>query len=340
MEFETAVVAEVLEDRTFLDEEGQVQGALDLLIHIQTGRYSDKELELTYHFIRLANIMPEAGDRVSVRVSTLNGEFAGAAFDNFERRETLLGVVLVFFLALGVIGGKKGLRSIGGLVFTLINIVFVLIPLMLRGWPVILTTVGILGVVAFVTLFLLFGFNRKLGIALTGCLFGVMMAALIGTLVGDLIQVNGLHMEEADVLVRLIHIHELGLNSEGLFISGILIASLGAVMDIAVSMISAMEEIKGTQDRLGRKDLFRSGMNVGRDMMGTMSNTLILAFAGTALNMIIVMYITSLGMNHLFNTDVVALEIIRAVSGSLGLVLTVPVVALLQAWSLTSRKSG
>lgn len=330
MEFETARIVQILEDNTFEDE-GRTMGNLRVEMEILSGRYEGELVETVYHFIRLSNIRVDAGDRVSVRVSTLNGELVSAAFDTFERREILAFSVLAFFAILIAISGKKGVMSLIGLVFTLVSIVFLLIPLMLQGVPVIPVTIAIIGMVAFVTLFLLFGFTKKMWVSFIGCFFGVLMAAGLAQLVGGLLAINGLHMEEADVLMRLVNIHEFSLQGEGLFISGILIASLGAVMDIAVSVVSAMDEIKANHQEVTWQNLFKSGMNIGRDMMGTMSNTLILAFAGAGLNTIMILYITSFSFNQLINSDFLALEIIRGIAGSLGLILTVPLVAFVQA---------
>jgi len=334
MDFETARVNRILEDNTFIMDD-MTQGNLRLELEILSGRYEGKLVETVYHFIRLANIHVQEGDRVSVRLSTMNGELASVAFDTFERRETLGIAVLLFFLVLVAVGGKKGLMSVAGLVFTLVSVVFLLIPLMLRGVPIIPVTIAVLGMVALVALFLLFGFSRKMWVSFAGCFLGVLIAATLSQFIGNILWINGLHMEQTDVLLRLVNIHEFGLQGEGLFVAGVMIAALGAVMDISVSIVSAMEEIKTNQPAIPWKILFKSGMNVGRDMMGTMTNTLILAFAGTGLNMIIVLYITSFSFNQLINSDVLAIEIIRAIAGSMGLILTIPIVALIQAKVLT-----
>ena len=102
-------------------------------------------------------------------------------------------------------------------------------------------------------------------------------------------------------------------------------------MDIAMSIASAMEELHIHKPELSFKELFRSGMNIGKDAMGTMANTLVLAFAGTSLNMMILIYSYGVSFNQLMNTDFVAIEVIRAVAGSMGIVLTVPFVAAISA---------
>ena len=341
LDFETATVIQILEDHTFIDSNYPeiVQGSVTVELEILTGPYKGEIVEATQYLTRLVNVRFNEGDRVSVRISTLDEELVSVAFDSFERREVLIACILIFFLTLAIIGGKRGLMSVASLIFTLSCIIFLLIPLMLKGYPAILTTIVILSVVAFVTLLLLFGITSKMIISLLGCVVGVVSAAVIATVVGNMIYISGFNMENTDQLLVLVDINEYSLQPHGLFISGILIATLGAVMDTAVSIASAMEEIQLTNPHIGFKQLFKSGMNIGRDVMGTMSNTLILAFAGTALNMIIIIYVSQLSFNQIINTDFIALEIIRGVAGSLGIILTVPAVAFMGAKRYTKKSS-
>ena len=129
------------------------------------------------------------------------------------------------------------------------------------------------------------------------------------------------------------------LHISGLFVSGILIASLGAVMDVAMSISSACWELRSVNPAMPRRELFRSGMNIGRDAMGTMTNTLILAFSGTSVNMLLLFQVYDYPLIQIFNTDAMAMEVIRGIAGSIGIVLTVPLVAALSAWLMKPQKS-
>ena len=123
----------------------------------------------------------------------------------------------------------------------------------------------------------------------------------------------------------------------GLLFSGILIASLGAVMDVAMSVSSAISEIHDKAPELSSVELFKSGMNVGRDMMGTMSNTLILAFVGSAVSELVINYAYNLPFRQIINSYNIGIEIMQGVSGSIGVILTVPAVAAITAF-LCNRK--
>jgi uncharacterized membrane protein len=145
-------------------------------------------------------------------------------------------------------------------------------------------------------------------------------------------------MDEAEGL--LLARNDTGLQMKGLLLSGILIAAEGAVMDTSMSVASAMAELKTKRPDIGKKELFLSGMRIGRDTTGTMANTLVLAFAGSSLNMMVLIYSYQVSFIQLMNTDFVAVELVRAVAGSMGIILTVPCVAGISAWLLTRRKKA
>ena len=329
VEYETGRIVAILEDNTYFDEQhsGVRLGNMVYQVEMLGGFYEGELMEAIYFFTNMGSVLFDVGDRVSVRINTLDGEIHSVDINSMERTEILVGLVIVFLLVLAVIGGKRGIMSVAGLVFTMICIIYLLIPLMLKGYPVILTTIVILSLVTIVVLVLLGGVTPKTIAAILGCMIGVISAAIIAGFVGSLASISGFNMEDVGSLMFAAERNGFELQPSGLFISGVLIASLGAVMDTAMSITSALEEIKENNPDISDKQLFKSGMNVGRDIMGTMSNTLILAFTGTALNMMMFMYADNTPFNQLINNDFIAVELIRSIAGSLGIVLTVPAVA-------------
>ena len=155
------------------------------------------------------------------------------------------------------------------------------------------------------------------------------MAALVGVLT----PINGFNMSEAEELI--LRAGDGGLTISGLLVCGILISSLGAVMDVAMSIASASHELHTLNPELSAGQLFRSGMNIGRDAMGTMANTLILAFAGSSMNMLLLFQIYDYPTLQIINSDMMAIEIIQGVAGSTGIILTVPLVAFLSAYFMS-----
>ena len=337
--FETARVIEVLEDNTEVNPDfpdtrvGQRFYRVELL----TGEHQGYQAEIRTHFFPSFQVNVEEGSRISVFLRDMGDGQFDVLLHNQERSLILMGSIIVFFLALALIGGKKGVMSIIGLVFTMVSILFILIPLLLKGYPPLIVTILILAVTATVSLVLLNGWSKKTAVAITGCLSGVVMAAILAGIVGNLANIDGYNLGETDSLIAV------GLDTDihisGLFISGVLIASLGAVMDISMTIASAAEELILSNPKISSKQLFKASMNIGRDAMGTMSNTLILAFVGTGLSVLVVIFGIGRSFSQVMNMDFVAVEIIRSMAGSLGLVVTVPVVAFVASKFMTLQKS-
>ena len=158
--------------------------------------------------------------------------------------------------------------------------------------------------------------------ALAGAAAGLFAAAA-----GTISPINGFNLPEAEELV--LRAADQGLQISGLFVSGILVASLGAVMDVAMSISSAIDEIYKQNTSLTRKELFKAGMRVGRDMMGTDSNTLILAFAGSSVSTLLLDYAYDLPYQQIINSNNIGIAIMQGLAGSFGIVLSVPLTVLI-----------
>ena len=337
VEYETARVLEILEDNTVKDEtiEGRRRGSQLLELELITGRYAGDVTQCKNYFSAMYSVDVEPGQTVSVRVDTSGVNTYSVSIYNYNRIPLIIGIALAFALALILIGGWQGARALLGLIFTFICIMYLLLPLALRGWPTVPLTVAVVGVTSTVGFYLLGGWQPKTVGSILGCLCGVAAAALLGSLAIELLHVTAYQMDEAEGL--LLARNDTGLQMKGLLLSGILIAAEGAVMDTSMSVASAMAELKDKRPDIGKKELFLSGMRIGRDTTGTMANTLVLAFAGSSLNMMVLIYSYQVSFNQLMNTDFVAVELVRAVAGSMGIILTVPCVAAICAWLLTRR---
>ena len=337
-EYETALVADILEDRTVSDPaiENRLRGSKLLELEILTGRYAGQVVEVPNYFSAMYSVDVQPGQRVSVRIDTnARGEYTVSVY-NYDRVPLIIGLVLVFCLGLILIGGWQGLRALLGLGFTFVCIVWILIPLVLQGWAPIPLTVALVGVTAAVGFYLLGGWQPKTLGALMGALCGVAAAALLGFLASRLVHISAYQMDEAEGL--LLARNDTGLRISGLLLSGILIAAQGAVMDTSMSIASAMAELREKRPDIGFSQLFRSGMVIGRDTTGTMANTLVLAFAGSSLNMMVLIFSYRVSFLQLMNTDFIAVEAVRAVAGSLGIMMTVPCVAVITAALLSKKK--
>ncbi|MBQ5426513.1 MAG: YibE/F family protein [Pseudobutyrivibrio sp.] len=337
VEFETARVLSVIEDNTTVDEETEnvKKGDTDLEVELLTGRYKGDVCHVTNYYSALYNVDVSKGDRVSVRIDTTGKHEYTVSIYNYDRVPLMIGLVIVFAIVLIALGGKQGLKAFLGLVYTVLVIVFVLLPLTLKGVAPIPLTIAIVFVTSAVCYLLIGGLQKKTIAAALGSLAGVLIAALLGAAAAQIGGVTTFQMDEAEALLLVKSSYPIQIR--GLFISSILIAAIGAVMDIAMSISSAIGEIHEANSKLGFKELFAAGMNIGRDAMGTMANTLVLAYVGGALNMMVLIYSYGVSFIQLVNTDFVAIEMIRAIAGSIGIIGTVPCVSAVAAW-LYSKK--
>ena len=335
--FVSVRVTNILEDNAKPDDwsEGRRLGSQLLEVELLGGEHRGEKLVSPNYLSAYYNIDARVGTRMIARLAEDDGgELYIASFVNYDRGPVLIGFVFLFAVALIAVGGRQGLKALAGLAFTMLALWFILIPLLMRGMDPILTTVAIVGLTAGACLVMLTGFTRKTLCALLGCMGGVAVAGVLATVVGVLTPLNGFNMAEAEELVLRAADH--GLTISGLLVCGVLISSLGAVMDVAMSIASAANELKSLNPELGAKALFRSGMNIGRDAMGTMANTLILAFTGSSLNTVILFRAYDYPALQIINSDMIAIEVVRGIAGSIGIVLTVPLVAAVSAWILTA----
>ncbi len=337
VEFETARVLSVIEDNTTADEEIEnvKKGSAELEVELLTGRYKGDVCHTTNYYSALYNVDVQKGDKVSVRVDTTDVGVYSVSIYNYNRIPLTIGLVLVFFAVLVIIGGKQGLKAFLGLVYTVVVIIFVLLPLVLKGFAPIPLTIAIVFITSAICFLLIGGIQKKTVAAAFGSLAGVLVAAILGEIAAKIGGVTTFQMDEAEAL--LLVKSNFPLNMRGLFTSGILIAAMGAVMDIAMSIASAIGEVHEANAKLGFKELFEAGMNIGRDAMGTMANTLVLAYVGGSLNMMVLIYSYGVSFTQLVNTDFVAIELIRATAGSIGIIGTVPCVSAVAGW-LYSKK--
>ena len=301
------------------------------------GRRKDEIMTVTNYMSALFNVDVDRGDRIIVRIMTdEDGSYYASVF-NYDRGIVLGVFLLIFFALLAVLGGKKGIGALAGLLLTLGCIWFILIPCLIRGVPAVPVTIGVSAVAAAAGLIFLNGYSKKTLCAVCGCVGGVLAAGIAAAAVGTLSPMNGFNMQEAENLI--LYGADRGLKISGLLVCGVLISALGAVMDVALGIASSVWEMRKQNPDASAKSLFRSGMQIGRDAMGTMANTLILAFAGSSLNMLILVQTYDIPFLQLINTDSIALEVVQSVAGSMGILLTVPLVAFISARLMVHGRS-
>lgn len=324
---EKAVVIEASKPYSSEDlyEELRVQ---DVTIEITSGKYKGDIREIENHLSEneAYNIQVEKGDKVVVMIEEADGEYE-VYISDYLRSHYMLYLTILSILLVLAIGRLKGLKSIISLGLTIGAVVYILLPQILKGANPIPVSIMISVGVTIITIFLVGGVNSKGVSAILGTTVGVVIAGVISYIVGTGANLTGLSAQEATMLIYIPQGIEF--DFKNLLFSGIILGSLGAVMDVGMSISSSIEEIYKANNSLTIRELFDSGMNVGRDIMGTMINTLILAYTGTSIPMLLVFMAYETSMTKIVNLDIIATEVVRSLSGSIGLILTIPITAII-----------
>ena len=328
MEYENGKITQILTDSTFRDDaaDGAYRGEQSMLVEVKTGQYAGETL-MIYNYIGPVYGVPlKEGDSCTIAVSTYADGSVRATVYEYDRMLPLVIVLGIFFLVTVLVGGKTGAKSLLGLLFTVLCVFFLLFPALLKGAPTLPATFVLCVYVAAVSFFLLGGVCKKTLCALAGSSLGVAFALLFALLSQALLRVNGLRTADVEPLLQ---IRQTGtpIGLTGLLAAGVLLSSLGAVMDVSMSISSAMSELKAADPAMDHKALLRAGMNIGRDMVGTMTNTLILAFLGSGLVLILYIYTLSPDPHQLISSAYAATEVVSGISSSIGVILSVPVTA-------------
>lgn len=329
MEYEKAVVQQILYDSTVPDpvSENHERGEQSLIVLIKTGRYKGQQMIADNTVGPIYGQALAVGDSVTVGLSTYSDGTVRCYVYEYDRSTGLLVILAAFLLVTVLVGGKVGMKSLVSLALTVAALIFILLPLLLHGWPTIPTTFLVSVLVTVVTFVILGGVDKKTVCACLGTLMGIALATVFGMAAQKLLRIDGYRQEYAEALLQLRQTDQSGIGISGLVTAGVIISALGAVMDVAMSISSAVQELTRVNDSLTVKDLLRSGMNIGRDMVGTMTNTLILAILGSGLTLIV--YIYSLGLQpwQLLSSAYMSLEAISAIASSIGVMLAVPLTA-------------
>lgn len=288
MQRQKAQVLEVTKDN--LAEDGNRYGEQKVILKINSGVLKGQEVEATSPSGTLFGATCKPGMPVIAIVSVTDGNSVVTVYSQ-DRSMAIYTFALFFALVVCLIGGKKGVKAVVSLVFTFISIFGLLLPLIYKGFSPIPVTILVCVVATVFTLLIISGYN----------------------------------VSDIETLNFVAQYTPVGIG--GLLFAGIIISSLGAVMDVGMSMASAIQEIYEANPQVDRKKLFMSGIHVGRDMMGTMTNTLILAYVGGSMTTLVINYAYSLPYNQLLNSYNIGIEIMQGLAGSLGVVLTVPITA-------------
>lgn len=274
----------------------------------------------------------EAGDRIVVNEYELGdtGEVAHT-FADFQRTTPLVLLVVLFVVAVLALGRFQGLRALGGLVVSAAVLLAYVFPALLDGKPPLAVALVAASVIAFAALYLAHGVNETTTVALLGTLSALALTGLLASLFTSAAQITGLASEDQIFLL----VSSEGIDVRGLVLAGIVLGSLGVLDDVTVTQVSAVARLREANPDYGVGELYRSGVRIGRDHIASTVNTLVLAYAGASLPLLLFYSNIGVGFSEAVTSEIIAVEVIRTLVGSIGLVAAVPITTALAAVVVT-----
>ncbi len=305
-----------------------------LEIEIIEGNYEGKKVEAMNQFIGQLELdtFYKKGDKIIAALSIDNNEIVHAKALELYRQNWLIAMFSLFILCLIIYARIIGLKALFSFVASLYLIWEFLIPGLLEGQNPLLLTSLILSLLSAIIIFAVAGFTKKGIAAFFGTIFGLFVTIFITMFFGDKLVLNGMTSSYAQ---NLLFSGYQGLNMRHIFYAAVIIGASGAAMDIAMDVSASMAEIKDKKPDINIKELVQSGFNVGRAVIGTMTTTLLLAYSGGYLTLIMLFMAKNSSMVKILNMKIVVAEIMRTVVGSIGLVLVAPITAVFAGWILT-----
>jgi Predicted multitransmembrane protein len=331
--FDRAVVTQIITDN--LQENGSRIGNQVVLVKLLTGKHKGEKVRAVSTDGSLYGATCQPGMKV-VTLTSESGEITVTSVYSFDREWIILSYFALFCVLLWIIGNKSGIKAVTGLIFIIILVIYFFMPAVYRGMsPIIAAEIVVLITTVF-TMLLLAGKSIKALSAMLGTVIGVIITGISAWGFGKAAMISGYNVSNIDTLVGISQATHMSVG--GLLFAGILISSLGGVMDIALSIASAIQEIHQANPELGWKRLYNSGMNVGKDMMGATANTLIIAFVGGSLSTLVINYAYNLPYIQMINSYSIGIEIMQGISGGMGIIITLPLVSLIASLLFGKQK--
>ncbi len=321
-EFQTdiyvAKVIEVLDETNYNDTLVQT-----LKIELISTKFKGEIDEIKNTLTGNENDIPlESGDKINVIAVEENGENS-FYFHSYEKSNSYILLMLIFIIIILILGKIKGFKALISLVLTILLIIFGFIPLLLNGYDPIILSILVCIISTIFTFTITNGFTKKTLIAIIGVIGGLLFAGIIALIFSNLMHLTGVAGESEQMLFYLPY--DITFDFKGLLFAGIIIGALGACMDVSMEITSSLMEIKSHHPKIKDNELIKSGFNIGKDIMGTMVNTLILAYTGSSLPTILLFVGFEKSFSEIINLESIATEILRALAGSIGLLATIPI---------------
>lgn len=328
--YPTATVEQVINEELEPEEgTGRYLGTQELLVKIDSGASAGSEVQVTNSLSATHNVLGKVGEHLIIKAEEQEGVTPYYSVFNYDRVPAIVGTLVAFAVLMGLVGGAKGLRSLLGLVFAVLMVACFLLPAIYSGLPALPVCLVTAAIITVFSMLLLNGWSKKTYAAIVSTMLGVVASMVAYLVLSAVLQVSGFNQESAEELILVQQTTGLDVG-QTLFV-GVLVASLGAVMDLCMSIAASLFELANKHPGLGFSDVVRSGFSVGGDMIGTMCQTLVLAFVGSGLPSLLVLVAYGVDPMQLLSSDYLAIELIHSFVGGMAVVLCVPITAVVCA---------
>lgn len=319
VEYRKGRVVEVTIDQTIAAADHRRLGQQHLKVKLDSGQ----EVQVLNNRSTSYHIDTQVGTEIIVRLDNPQSTKPLAFVYGYNREIGIWMIMMIFVGLIALVGRRKGLFSVVGLLFSLYFMITFLLHFLFQGGNPILGAMITVVACSFVSLSLLNGLTKKTRIAFLSTLVGVIVSIGIYYLLTGLLKIDGYGLEEVEELLFVTDIK--GLQIKELLFVGVIIASLGAVMDMTMSITTSLYEIQRAKPTITKPDLIKAGFELGKDMTGTMTETLVFAFIGTALVTLLLLPVAGVKMIQIINSNYIAIQLIYAITGAIGVILSVPI---------------
>ncbi len=295
----------------------------------------DRKGETVYAVLQISEYtlsnLDEAAEGDGVILYTNGDENVNADWmvAGFERFTAIIWLGIIFTALVLIFGQSKGVKTMVSLVFTCLAVFYVMLPAIINGQNIYVWAIVTCLYMIVMTMLFVNGITKKSLVAGAGCTAGVIVAGIITLVMNNVMKMSGFTDGDSTLIY---HLNEEPLDLTALIFAAIIIGAVGAIMDVAMDIASSLNELAETVPGITAKKLIKSGFNIGRDIMGTMANTLVLAYIGSSLSCVILLYAYSSSLLDLFNMEMIAMELLQALAGSIGMLLSIPLTTFISAY--------
>lgn len=324
-----ATVVEIVEEE-LVEVQGSQQLRQDLELLVTKGNEKGRTIEVEAGGLSSAQTREyEVGDQVQVLVTTDTQGEINYQISDYVRRGPLLILAILFVGVTLLIGAMRGALSLVAMAVTFGIIFFIILPLILAGWNPIVVSLGAALLMIPVTFYISHGFSKKTSVAVVGTLVSLLVTALLAHFFIEAARLTGYSSDEAGLIQATVGG---GLNMQGLVLAGIILGLSGVLDDITISQSAIVHQLKEASPSISFKELYSRAMDVGRDHIASLVNTLVLIYTGAAMPLLLLFTESTLPFMEVINYEVVAEEIVRTLVVSIGIILSVPLTTFLAAY--------